>query len=179
MVRYAVGLLPDSGLEDMIRRIWRELREAGISSNLLDDRGRPHLSLAVCSGLPKDFDEEFALFARGVRGFGLSLQAAGTFSAESGVVFLAPAVTVELTGLHERFFRSFGPRLDGCSDLYRPGRWVPHCTVAMGLKPREICRAIGVCAESGLPLEGSVARGALMEFEESSVRSSRSWVLGG
>jgi 2'-5' RNA ligase len=179
MVRYAVGLLPDSGLEESIRAIWQRLRDAGISSNLLDDRGRPHLSLAVCTGLPEDFETGFEMFARGIRSFPLSLQAAGTFSSDSGVVFLAPAVTADLTELHERFFDSFGSGLDGRSSLYSPGSWVPHCTVAMGLEPREICRAIGICADAGLPLEGSLVSAALLEFRESRVLSSKSWELGG
>lgn len=173
MARYAVGLLPDRGLEESIRGIWDDLRGMGIGSNLLDDRGRPHLSLAVCRGLPGDFGERFDLFAAGMDPIGISLQAAGTFGLENGVVFLAPSVTLELTGVHQRFYDELGGVLEGCSRLYMPGLWVPHCTVAMGLAAEEVCRAIGVCAGGRLPLEGSLERAAVMEFGESGVLSVR------
>lgn len=177
MVRHAVGLVPNAKLEHSIREIWRELRSAGIASNLLDDRGRPHLSLAVCGGLPQDFEREFELFARGVRRMKLSLQAAGTFGVASGVVFLAPAITVELRGVHKSFHQSFGGRMDDCSGLYAPGNWVPHCTVAMGLEKGEICRAIGICAGERLPLEGMMTEAALMRFQSNSVISCTSFPL--
>ena len=175
MARYAVGLLPDGALEESIRGIWDDLRGMGIGSNLLDDRGRPHLSLAVCQCLPDGFGERLALFAESIRPIRLSLQAAGTFALENGVVFLAPSATLELTGVHQRFYDELGDILEGCSSLYMPGRWVPHCTVAMGLAAEEVCRAIGVCAGGRLPLEGSLERAAVMEFGESGVLSVREY----
>lgn len=179
MVRYALGMLPDEGLELGIRSIWGDLRSVGVSSNLLDDRGRPHLSLAVCEGLADGFVKRFGGFLRSSEPLAVSLQAAGTFGLDVGVVFLAPSVTTGLTRLHAGFHRVMGGEMEGCSPRYVPGVWVPHFTVAMGLAPDEICRAIGTCAADRLPLEGRLERAAVMEFDEERVVSCREVPLGG
>ncbi len=177
MVRYALGLLPDRSLERRIRQIWNELGEIGISSNLLDDGGRPHMSLAVCEGLGGDFERRFSSFAGAIAPVEVSLQAAGTFGLENGVVFLAPAASRRFMRVHSSLYASLAESMENRSKLYEPGAWVPHCTVAMGLAPDEICRAIGVCAGKGFPMEGNLERAAVMEFGESGVLACREFDL--
>ncbi len=93
-----------------------------------------------------------------------SLASVGVFPTEEGVVFLAPVVTRELLDLHQEFqmrLDEFGAR---CSAYYRPGAWVPHCTLATGVARAAVPQAVPVCLDAALPIRARFERVALVEF---------------
>ena len=73
----------------------------------------------------------------------------------------------------ERFARH-ATRIDG---NYRPPKWVPHCTLAMGLSSEQLRPALDAYARLSMPLEGRFEQLELVEFEPVKVRQK--FLLGG
>lgn len=84
-------------------------------------------------------------FARETDATRLSLSAVGTFPTAEGVVFLLPAVTVELLSVHARLHSRLEQAGLTVNPYYLPGRWIPHCTVATDLRPEAVPAAVEVC----------------------------------
>lgn len=145
---YAVELYFDPKGERRIRGVWEKLARRGISSLKLTIRARPHLSLAVFKGSfdPKGFKSALQKFARAASPISINFAAIGTFPTIDGVVFVQPVVTSDLLEFHRRFHAMLTDTGAVSSEYYRPGRWVPHCTVAQGLARAEVTRAIEACA---------------------------------
>ena len=58
--------------------------------------------------------------------------------------------------LHTRLHR-MPPVVAGTKrDYYLPGRWVPHCTIAEGLEPDDICVTVELARSSGVFREVSI-----------------------
>ncbi|KAB2452159.1 2'-5' RNA ligase family protein [Bacillus sp. CH126_4D] len=51
----------------------------------------------------------------------------------NGTIFLAPAITDELLRLHHSYHDYFKTFHDNLNSYYVPGKWVPHCTIAIKL----------------------------------------------
>ncbi len=102
-----------------------------IGSDLAQLGARPHVSLAVFRPPtdPTPVIEAIDAWTAHEDPMEVSLESVGMFDA--GVVFLAPVVSAELIAAHGRFHAFLGD-LERW-DLYRPGRWVPHCTMATRL----------------------------------------------
>lgn len=155
----AVELLFDPEAEAAVLEVWREIRSRTGSSVLFDLASRPHVTLAV-------HDERDApQLDRAVRAFAapatpVVLGSAGTFPGDEGVAFLAPVVTREILGLHSRWHAES----PGSHDLYRPGRWVPHCTVGILLQGPALSEALEI-ARRALPVSGRFAEVTLIRLE--------------
>ncbi len=139
---------------------------------------RPHVSLCICESLDVEaFLPELRAIAAGHAPMRFSLASLGFFPGAKRVVFLAPLVTQALLDLHravdERFARR-GVRVDG---NYRPPKWMPHCTLAMGLSSEQLRPALDAYARLSVPLEGRFEQLELVEFEP--VRLREKLPLGG
>jgi hypothetical protein len=143
VVAYAVEMFFDERADEAVRGLWRRLARAGLSSleTYGHARHRPHVSLSVMDALPAA-----AEIGEVQRLPGLLFPALGTFAGDGGVLFLAPVVTPPLFAVHERVWESLqGQGLTQWTQ-YGPGRWVPHCTLAMGLPPAGLAAAVGLLA---------------------------------
>ena len=162
---FAVEMYLDSAAEERVRSVWRSLRAAGLDSTMLDRGTRPHLSLAgiesVDMGLLCALIEEFAVSVVGCRS---EFAAVGTFPGDEGVVFLAPVVSRELLALHRTFHERLGQLGQRSWEDYLPGRWVPHCTVGLGLAGSSLSEAIGLCRNSTALGPFEVAELGLIRF---------------
>lgn len=124
---HTVELLLASPLEEHVRTVWRDLASAGLRS-LADHRhptNRPHLTLATTdlltpgvvpalAGLPVDVVlDEVVLLGR--------------------TVAWRVRPTADLLALQRRVWEA----LDGRerNPLHEPGRWVPHVSLALRVKP--------------------------------------------
>ena len=102
---FAIELALDPAAGATVRRIWRELEAAGITS-MARSGAYPHLSLGVWEALdPPAARAELAVFAREIEPIPMTLASVRAFP--TGAVFLAPEVTAELTELHAGFHRRF------------------------------------------------------------------------
>lgn len=103
----------------------------------------PHLTLAATEG--GDEGELITCadaLARHTSPRGIALAAVGSFPGPKGVVFLAPVVTRELLELHAAVHQRLSALRGETVELYRPGAWVPHVTVAMGVPEHAVGEAV-------------------------------------
>lgn len=143
---FAVEMHFDPQAESRIRSLWDELARQGIRSSLPMIGSRPHISLAVFDRLdPSRVAPELERMAGKVAPIPLTLCAVGSFPTQEGVVFLSPVVTRELLGLHRRVHSRIDELGLRVLEHYRPGRWVPHCTVATDLPREQIPPALEIC----------------------------------
>ena len=162
---FAVELFLDAAADAAVRAIWRALADAGVLRTMLDIGSHPHVSLADSEDLDAErFRPVLEAFARETRPLECSLASVGVFPTDEGVVFLAPVVTRQLLALHRAFHARCSAFGAEASAYYRPGNWVPHCTLAMGVAPAAVPEAVRVCLDAGVPIRGRFERVALVEF---------------
>ncbi|MBA1336299.1 MAG: hypothetical protein HPY66_2734 [Firmicutes bacterium] len=128
---YAVELLFDKETEEYIYGIWDILHRTGLNRYMIESGGKPHITLAIYDTVnyPR-FEERVEHFFGGVEGFPLNFSSVGMFPGGRGTVFLAPTVTSGLLDVHGRFHHAFKDHDDLAWEYYKPGLWVPHCTVS-------------------------------------------------
>jgi 2'-5' RNA ligase len=159
---YAIELVLDPETAAVVQRAWRELADAGIEY-MAASGARPHVSLGIWETLDHEAAEaELKRFAAETPPVSLTLASVGLFPGVA--VFLAPTVTAELLELHAGFHRRFGPLGRAPWDHYRPGIWVPHCTLAMELAPGRFSDALAIAARTPLPLEARLIEVGIVEF---------------
>jgi 2'-5' RNA ligase len=113
-----------------------------------------HVSLAVYEDLPAQrFATDLARFAEAVQPITVRLANIGIFAGARSVLFLSPVVTEQLLALHHRFHDAFGAFAGSCWEHYRPGRWVPHVTLAMNAASPSLQKAVTEVTTRWKPLE--------------------------
>ena len=142
------------------------MTDCGVAPYLGISGNRPHISLALCEELNQaTCQTQLESWSIQVNPFPISFQSLGIFPAPGAVVFAAPLVTVELLALQ----REVDGMLDGCCkwpefDFYRPGKWIPHCTLAMEFKDDQLPRALEIAGHLKLPLDGMACGVGVIEF---------------
>ena len=146
---YAIELNLSTESAARIVKLWEALASESISSTMLDVGAQPHISLAVFEELdPAALRESLHRFARETPPLSVVLSSTGVFPTAEGVVFLAPVVTQGLLEVHRRLHGLLEDKGIECVEYYRPGRWVPHCTVAMEVDSSKIGAAIEISLRS-------------------------------
>lgn len=172
---YAVELALDPTATAAVRRVWRELEDAGITY-MARAGARPHVSLGIWETLDHAaFEAELTQFAAETPPLPITLASVGLFPAVA--VFLAPTVTRELLGLHAGFHRRVERLGTSPWRHYAPGAWVPHCTLATDLGHDQFEPALGIARRVALPLECRLVEIGIVEFRP--VRQLVARVLGG
>ena len=172
---YAVELALDPASADVVRRVWRELDDAGITY-VSRSGARPHVTLGIWETLDHDGAEaELTRFAAETAPVRLTLASVGLFPRVA--IFFAPTVTAELLQLHAGFHRQFDRLGERSWDHYRPGGWVPHCTLATDLEPDQFGGALAIAGRVPLPLECRLVEIGIVEFRP--VKQLVSFALGG
>jgi len=146
---YAAVINFDAAAEKRLKDLWETLEQAGVESSLLPMGARPHLSLAVFEEIDeKRLCAELKRFAETFTDLTVNLHSVGAFPGEHGVVYLTPGVTPELLALHAGFHTVLDRMGIPSVREYRPGDWVPHCTVAMDLPLDQVSIAVDVTRSS-------------------------------
>jgi len=145
-----------------VTALWRALEADGVPSmgTLLSARHRPHVSLAAARALhPPDVVAALDGLAVG-QGLTLALDFVGQFVGR--VLWLGVVPTPALLDHHRDVQER--PAAAGVEvwDVYRPGRWVPHCTVAMRVPNPLMAIAIRRCLEV-LPIQATVVGASLTD----------------
>ncbi len=163
---YAVHLFFDEETDRTIRSVWQEMSESGVAPYLGVSGNRPHISLALCECLDLErcesgLKELIAKFNPLV----VSFQTLGIFPPPNATVFTGPVVTQELLALQ----REVDGLLNSCCtwpefDYYRPGHWIPHCTLAMEFDDSQLPRALEIAGHLKLPHNGSIDGVGVIEF---------------
>lgn len=133
--------------------------------NLTGIGGHPHLSLTVFTQVePAAIDTLLAEFAATTAPLSITFTAVGVFPTGEGVVYLAPVVTAPLLALHAHFHERLSQLALASNAYYRPGHWMPHCTVGLALPPDKIGQAVTLCRQAALFRTVTLTTVRLIEF---------------
>ncbi len=151
----ALELYLDVDATRRVRTLWRALESEGIPTlaSLLNDKHRPHVSLAAARQLPPSTVVEALSGLTVGRGLTLNLDFVGQFVGR--VLWLGVVPTAELLAHHSEVHARLEAAGVETWDLYRPGKWVPHCTVSMRVPNPQMAQAIRRCLEV-LPIRATV-----------------------
>jgi 2'-5' RNA ligase len=154
---HAVVLYFDEETDTRVREVWAALDVHGVDSVARTHGAgyRPHLTLAIVETADEErAAEALRLPLARVEGLPLTLNAVGFFLTGAAPAYLGVSPTTRLLLLHERVH-------DALDDLltwgyYRPGAWVPHCTLAMGVtSPSAVAEVVSSAAT--LPMHATVS----------------------
>jgi len=161
---YAVELFFDPDADARVRQIWSTLSQAGICDYLTGSPSRPHVSLSVF-----DHDDEFALieFVRSWAAprtrFAIELSGPSRFP-QTTIVFLSPQASGTLQPMQRDLHAALVAEGARVWPQYEPGRWIPHCTIAMHAA-LECDAAIKELVDlNSAPLRATVLRVGLVRF---------------
>jgi 2'-5' RNA ligase len=164
-VPFSVELYFDPAGEARVRRLWSALAEAGVCSLMPDLGARPHLSVAVYASIDAPaLEGAIDDFAQVHEGFDLALATTGSFPGTENVVYVAPVVTPALLSIHAAYHAQVAALGLECGAYYRPGHWVPHCTVAMGIDARALERGLSLARTSDVFGPTRIVGMGLIEF---------------
>jgi len=98
------------------------------------------------------------------------LSSVGAFITPEPTVFLGVTPTAALLELNRRVHARLDTARLGAWPLYRPGIWVPHCTLAM--RPGDLARALAALRAAVLPIEASPVALRVVEVPTGVVRAT-------
>jgi len=162
---YSIELNLSTDSAERVVELWKTMAAQSINSVMLDIGAQPHISLAVFEDLsPGLLRDGLNHFASNTPVFTVRLASVGVFPGDEGVVFLAPVVTEKLLWIHERFYRLLEDKGLESIEYYHPGRWVPHCTVAIDVIPDKIGVATEISQKSDVFGLVDIDEVSLIEF---------------
>jgi 2'-5' RNA ligase len=150
---YAVVTYFDPPTERAVRAIWDDLAARGISRDVPAAQIRPHITLAVYDDLDcLPCEEHLAVFQPALQKLKIRVDHVGVFFNPRAVLFLAPSVTMPLLEFHAQVHANLEIPSGKSWKIYRPGRWVPHCTLAIDLETGKLEKAMTLCAQLKFPM---------------------------
>ncbi|MGK5679584.1 2'-5' RNA ligase family protein [Actinoplanes sp. URMC 104] len=151
----ALELYLDVDATRRVRTLWRALEDEGVPTlaSLLQEKHRPHVSLAAARTLSPSAVVSALDGLPVAQGLTLSLDFVGQFVGR--VLWLGVTPTDALLTRHRAVHERLAAAGVEVWDLYRPGRWVPHCTVSMRVPNPLMGHAIRRCLEI-LPVSATV-----------------------
>ncbi|GID94158.1 2'-5' RNA ligase family protein [Amorphoplanes digitatis] len=158
----ALELYLDVHATRRLRTLWHALEAEGIPTlaSLLAERHRPHLSLVAAARLePEPVAAALADLDLGV-GLTLDLDFVGQFVGR--VLWLGVTPTAALLEVHRAVHERLAAAGIEVWDHYRPGRWVPHCTVSMRVPNPLLATALRRCLEV-LPVRATVTAASVTD----------------
>lgn len=162
---YAVLLYFDPRSEAIIHDLMKSLSTQVNVGDLLPKGFRPHLTLTGFEDPPTNyFIDSLKRFAIETPPIPISLAAVGAFPTDDGVVYLAPVVTNDLLALHQNFYRILDNSGIKGNPHFTPGNWIPHCSIAYGLNPKDTGYAIEIILDEELPISGELITMGLTKF---------------
>lgn len=146
---YAIEARFDPDLEAAVFGVWARL-DAGAIATPNADGFRPHVSFALFP----DVDEgalapRLAALTAATPKLPVLLDTVslfvspGTHPGAEVIVFYAPVVTEALLAFHRRVHDDVLGGLAATDQRYRPGRWVPHCTLTRRIPRTKALVAVG------------------------------------
>lgn len=160
----ALVLYFDEYSEQCIRDLWDSLENEGIPPDYSADI-KPHITLAIYDELYcEPCGKELTEIEKQATNLSLTFSHIGFFHDQEVVLFLAPTPTETLLNFHKQVHSSLADSSKTPWDLYRPGKWVPHCTLALNIKPDKFNKAFYVCSRFKLPMTVKISKIGVVEF---------------
>ena len=158
----ALELYLDPDASRRVRTLWAALEADGVPTvaTLMDGLHRPHVSLAVADQLEPQAVAEALDGLSAVPPVRLAFHFAGQFLGR--VLWLGPAPSLPLLEHQAEVDRRLAAAGIAVWDHYRPGHWVPHCTVSMRVPNPVMGAAIRRCLEY-VPIEATLVGAAVAD----------------
>jgi 2'-5' RNA ligase len=160
---FAVVLYFDDFTEHRVRQAWAALDAYGVPSAgaTYEESYRPHITLAILNTpYPEQAVARLRLPLANVSGLPVSMTSLGFFLTNKAPAYLAVAPTTALLQLHDSVHSALGA-MDTWA-YYRPGNWMPHCTLAMDVVCQTtVAEALG---ETALPIHATVGSAQMVEL---------------
>lgn len=136
---FAVELTFDLESTRRLTAVWSALGGIYGGPRITELGARPHISLTVFhDAAPEGLCQELGGLAQRFGPFRLHLGTAATFPTTEGVIYLAPDASGPLQAIHAALHGWLATHDDPGHAYYRPGAWVPHCTVATDVPQTQI-----------------------------------------
>ena len=163
---YAVVLYLDPQKSKPILQVIHELAQKNIAPYMQVHALQPHVTLAIYESLDcQTCESKISGLASKIRGFDLNFSFLGIFHSESPVVFIGPTTSKELLDIHSQLHAVLKDDADHPWELYKPGQWVPHCSLAVEFPATKLKEAVQICLKLNLPLLIPVAALGVVQFE--------------
>jgi 2'-5' RNA ligase len=178
MSQYVLELFLDPKTERAVQSLWGVVDALAGWTPQVRGAARPHVSVCSCPSLDEDaFGRALAALAADTPPLRIEFASVASFASAEGVIFLAPVVTTDLLALHVRLMEAMRQSGATVPDLYQPGRWVPHCTLAQGLPPELVSHAVAVALRQWSPAVGRIERVGLVDLSPPQSRVVAQWPL--
>jgi 2'-5' RNA ligase superfamily protein len=153
-VAHAVELQLDEAAARKVLGLLAVLEAAGVDPITGGSpHAHPHVSVAVAADEGAEAVKD-ALVGVATAGLPpLRLSSVGAFVTPIAVVFLGVTPSAALLELNRRVHARLDAARVAAWPLYRPGTWVPHCTLAM--RPADLTAALSALRAAVLPIEAS------------------------
>lgn len=151
-IAHAIELQLDGPAATKVLGLLAVLEAAGVSPiTAASPHVHPHVSIGVAAGDAPEAVKD-ALVGVATGGLpALRLSSVGAFVTPEAVVFLGVTPTAALLELNRRVHARLDAAKVAAWPLYRPGTWVPHCTLA--LRPVDLTAALSALRAAVLPIE--------------------------
>jgi 2'-5' RNA ligase len=142
--------------------MWDALEAAGVPTlrDLTHRKHRPHLSLTSAERLDADSVVAALGGLDAAPPLTISLEYIGQFLGR--VLWLGPVPTAELLAHHAAVHERLTAAGIETSEFYRPGRWVPHCTLSMRVPLVRLSEAVRLCLDV-LPIHATITGAAVAD----------------
>lgn len=151
----ALELYLDVDATKRLRTLWRALEADGVPTmGSLHERHRPHVSLAAARTLDPEAVAKALDGLTVAPPLPLSLDFAGQFVGR--VLWLGVVPGLELLHHHREVHERLAAAGVEVWEQYKPGRWVPHCTISLRVPNPMMAAAVRRCLEF-LPIGARVA----------------------
>jgi 2'-5' RNA ligase len=162
-VALALEMGLDSEADFAVRDLWSWLEQLGVPSLQGHVPSiRPHLSLSVTDDADGLRRHAPGLALPGVE-TDIEMAAVALFPADPPVLVLAVAPAPELVALHARVSAALAAAEVDVWPHYRPGTWLPHCTLSMGVPSEVVADALTACLASPVPVRARLRAAALTD----------------
>ena len=163
---YAVVIYFDKISSQTIVNTWKELVKNNISQNMLSTGIQPHFTLAIYDSFDcVECEKEIMKIAENSGLIDIQADYFGIFPNTSSVIFIAPAPGQALIQFHHNIHNSLKNHVGGSWEIYQPGKWVPHLTIARDINNHHLSSALEICMKIPLPLKMRITQMGVVSFE--------------
>lgn len=150
---YAISVRSDNGSSRAIRSLWKTCSVLEVLPSMEALKYAPHITFAIYDdiGLPKLFDVVDSAFENLDR-ITVRFDRLGYFEAPNAIIlWAAPVLPAIAYSVYAHIHSKVDINL--CRPNYRPGSWVPHCSLALSIDLARKEDAIALVHQSIEPVE--------------------------
>ncbi|CAA7055317.1 unnamed protein product [Microthlaspi erraticum] len=174
---YAIELYFDPALENQVLKAWNVFARRQISTKLISNESRPHITLFSTVFFDSArLESVIRNFVSKQEPLSIAFSTIGSFSSDNNVLFLSPTPSLSLLQLQSQLCETMKKEGVEIPEDYRTDSWVPLCPVALEVPKSRMAEAFSVLRELKLPVNGYGMEIGVVEF--SPVREVFSFALG-